>query len=117
MIEAVKSGEVWRLLTYAFLHDPFSPLHIIFNMLFLWWFGSDVEDIFLHNALRTLTPHLPAERAPKPALGPELWQHARSVISGGTGLLSKRAEMFGSPRPYRIRSPRSTPLRMSRFIA
>ena len=39
-------GQVWRLLTYAFLHDPDHILHILFNMLFLWWFGSDVEDLY-----------------------------------------------------------------------
>src|SRR5262249_30244 len=35
---AVSEGQVWRLLTYAFLHDPDSLWHILFNMLFLWWF-------------------------------------------------------------------------------
>lgn len=61
---------------------------------------GDVEDIFRNNALRTLAPHLPASAQPAaatptaPATGPELWQRARNVISGGTGLLSKRAEMF-----------------------
>src|SRR5262249_54510711 len=43
---AVMRGEVWRLLTYAFLHDTGSVTHILFNMLFLWWFGSDVEAIY-----------------------------------------------------------------------
>jgi membrane associated rhomboid family serine protease len=42
----VLSGQVWRLLTYAFLHDPGAVLHIVFNMLFLWWFGSDMEDLY-----------------------------------------------------------------------
>lgn len=40
--ERVMHGEVWRLLTYAFVHS-FDFWHIAFNMLFLWWFGSDVE--------------------------------------------------------------------------
>jgi membrane associated rhomboid family serine protease len=42
--QAVSNGQVWRLLTYAFMHG--GPLHIIFNMLFLWWFGTDVEDLY-----------------------------------------------------------------------
>src|SRR5208283_860447 len=45
-VDAVLHGQVWRLLTYAFLHDPNSIWHIVFNMLFLWWFGSDVEDLY-----------------------------------------------------------------------
>lgn len=35
--------EVWRLLTHAFLHSPYSFFHIFWNMLFLWWFGTDLE--------------------------------------------------------------------------
>jgi rhomboid family protein len=44
--EKVAHGEVWRLLTYAFVHDPGNLWHIFFNMLFLWWFGTDVEVIY-----------------------------------------------------------------------
>jgi membrane associated rhomboid family serine protease len=40
----VLHGEVWRLLTYAFLHDPMSVMHIGFNMLFLIMFGRQVEE-------------------------------------------------------------------------
>jgi membrane associated rhomboid family serine protease len=42
----VFSGELWRLLTYSFLHEPTAILHIVFNMLFLWWFGSEVEGLY-----------------------------------------------------------------------
>lgn len=56
--------------------------------------AGEVQDIFRDNALRTLAPHLPATARPAAETGPELWQRARTVISGGTGLLSKRAEMF-----------------------
>jgi membrane associated rhomboid family serine protease len=45
-VDKVLSGQVWRLLSYAFLHDYLSWMHIVFNMLFLWWFGHDVEDIY-----------------------------------------------------------------------
>ncbi len=34
------------LITSMFLHDSPSPLHVGFNMLFLWIFGNNVEDIF-----------------------------------------------------------------------
>jgi membrane associated rhomboid family serine protease len=37
----VAHGEWWRLLTAAFLH--YNPLHLILNMLALWWFGSLLE--------------------------------------------------------------------------
>jgi membrane associated rhomboid family serine protease len=43
--QSVVHGEVWRLLTYAFLHSD-NIWHIVFNMLFLYWFGKDVEDLY-----------------------------------------------------------------------
>jgi membrane associated rhomboid family serine protease len=42
--EAVLHGQVWRLLTYAFLHAGI--WHILFNMLFLWWFGHEMEELY-----------------------------------------------------------------------
>ncbi|MEX2287204.1 MAG: rhomboid family intramembrane serine protease [Planctomycetaceae bacterium] len=46
--DAVEHGQVWRLLTYAFCHETGGglPLHILFNMLFLWWFGKTLESIY-----------------------------------------------------------------------
>ena len=41
-VPKVLNGEVWRLLTCAFLHGGF--MHILFNMLFLWWFGQQIEE-------------------------------------------------------------------------
>jgi len=34
---------VWQLLTYVFLHAPRDLFHILFNMLSLYFFGSDIE--------------------------------------------------------------------------
>jgi membrane associated rhomboid family serine protease len=47
-VNAVAQGEVWRLLTYAFLHamDSWFYMHLIFNMLCLWWFGSSIEELY-----------------------------------------------------------------------
>jgi membrane associated rhomboid family serine protease len=38
---AVVHGEVWQLVTYAFLHAGL--LHILFNLLALWMFGAQLE--------------------------------------------------------------------------
>jgi membrane associated rhomboid family serine protease len=43
---AVLHGEVWRLVTYAFCHSRHDPLHILFNMLFLYWFGATLERMY-----------------------------------------------------------------------
>jgi membrane associated rhomboid family serine protease len=39
--EMVVRGRLWQLYTYAFLHA--GPTHILFNMLWLWWFGAQLE--------------------------------------------------------------------------
>ena len=36
--------KAWQLVTYQFVHDPHGIWHIAFNMVFLWVFGSAVED-------------------------------------------------------------------------
>lgn len=48
-----KPWRFWSLLTYGFLHDgpsleapgPYSPIHLIFNMLTLWFFGRELENV------------------------------------------------------------------------
>ena len=45
-VSRVLDGEVWRLFTGAFLHNPWGWSHIVFNMVILWWAGSMVEDIY-----------------------------------------------------------------------
>jgi membrane associated rhomboid family serine protease len=41
--EIFAQGHVWQLLTAAFLHVE--PLHLLFNMLVLWWVGREVEEM------------------------------------------------------------------------
>jgi membrane associated rhomboid family serine protease len=45
-VDKTLHGQVWRLLTYAFLHSTSTVWHIVWNMLILWWFGKDVEDLY-----------------------------------------------------------------------
>ncbi len=80
-VDAALRGQVWRLITYSFLHSTGTPYHILFNMLFLWWFGSDVEDLYgpreflafylvsaalggVAFVLTNLTPPLPGDPVP-----------------------------------------------------
>ena len=45
-VREVWHGEVWRLLTYAFLHATETLWHILINMLLLYFFGRDVEEAY-----------------------------------------------------------------------
>jgi glutamate-1-semialdehyde 2,1-aminomutase len=60
---------------------------------------TDLDAIFLGNAQRLLAAHLDRAQSEPSASGPELWSRAKRVISGGTGLRSKWAEMF-DPRSW-----------------
>ncbi len=44
--DAILNGQLWRLLTYAFLHSTNDVWHIVWNMLILWWAGGEVEGIY-----------------------------------------------------------------------
>ena len=42
----VLKGQVWRLVTSAFVHHRFGVWHIFVNMLMLYWFGRELEDMY-----------------------------------------------------------------------
>ena len=44
--KVVHRAEGWRLLTHAFCHDRGGIFHIVFNMLFLYWFGCTLEMMY-----------------------------------------------------------------------
>ncbi|TDO06208.1 MULTISPECIES: rhomboid family intramembrane serine protease [Halomonas] len=95
--DALASGQVWRLLSPAFLH--FGWMHLIFNMLWLWYFGRQVEA--LQGSARMLALLLVA------GIGANLAQYATgSVLFGGMSgvdfallayvwLMSRRAPRSG----------------------
>ena len=39
--QTLSSGQVWRLLSPAFLH--FGWMHLIFNLMWVWYFGRQIE--------------------------------------------------------------------------
>jgi membrane associated rhomboid family serine protease len=41
----VLHGEIWRLVTYSFCHEA-GLLHILFNMLFVGWWGTTLERMY-----------------------------------------------------------------------
>jgi membrane associated rhomboid family serine protease len=42
-IVGVPHFEVWQIITYAFLHSTQTTTHLLFNMLGLWMFGTQIE--------------------------------------------------------------------------
>ncbi len=46
--QRVLHGEIWRLVTYSFCHEVGGglPLHILFNMLFVGWWGTTLERMY-----------------------------------------------------------------------
>src|SRR5262245_11126033 len=42
----VLEGEVWRVVTYALVHQPWGIFHILFTIVFLVWIGHQVEDLY-----------------------------------------------------------------------
>jgi len=42
----ILQGWIWQPFTSMFLHDPGGIMHILFNMLLLWMFGSELERLW-----------------------------------------------------------------------
>ncbi len=100
--EAVLQGQVWRLLTHAFLHDTGNLLHIIINMLLLWWFGSELED--LYGSMEFLALYLTA--AIGSGLMYMLWalgsQNLMVAALGASGAVSAVFVLYACHYPRRI---------------
>ena len=94
--EALASGQVWRLLSPAFLH--FGWMHLIFNMLWLWYFGRQVEA--LQGSLRMLTLLLVA------GIGANLAQYAAGTVLFG-GMSGVDFALLGYVWLMSRRAPRS----------
>jgi rhomboid family protein len=45
-VPATLQGEVWRVVSYAVIHQPWNFMHLIFTCAFLAWIGHQVEDLY-----------------------------------------------------------------------
>jgi len=94
--DAVRSGKVWTLLSYAFLHDTRNILHILGNMLGLFFVGRMVTRIFGDRAvievftLSTLTGGL---------LSLLVHLNDSALILGASGALMGLLALFCLARP------------------
>lgn len=39
-------GWLWQLFTHVLLHEPYAIWHLAFNMIFLYWLGVDIAEIY-----------------------------------------------------------------------
>lgn len=44
--QAIMGGQVWRLVSWIFIPNTFSPLWVIFYLMFTWWMGDLIESIW-----------------------------------------------------------------------
>ncbi|HXO39382.1 MAG TPA: rhomboid family intramembrane serine protease, partial [Candidatus Acidoferrum sp.] len=79
----IRRGEVWRLVTSIFPHV--GALHLIFNLYWLWVFGTLVEQVYGHFKTAALILLF--------AVGPNACEYAFSV--GGVGLSGVGYGLFG----------------------
>ncbi len=61
----VLGGQIWRIVTYGLVNAPSKDLRFVFDMLFIAWFGRDVERYFgrrkffiLYGCIYLMTPVL-----------------------------------------------------------
>lgn len=44
--DAVKSGQIWRVVTYMFFHNRQDPISLVFNCILLWFLGTRLERMY-----------------------------------------------------------------------
>jgi len=88
----------WQLVTYGFLHDTRSLMHIIFNMLMLWMFGRELERMM--GARRFLTYYMVC------VIGAGLVQLLVGVVRGwGVPTIGASGGVFGILLAYGMAFP------------
>ncbi len=45
-LSGLLNGELWRILSFSFVHPRLDLFALIFNLIFIWYFGSDLEQMY-----------------------------------------------------------------------
>ena len=100
--DEIAHGELWRLLTYALLHNPSNPTHLIVNMLSLYSLGSFLEPMLGRRRMGLLC----AATALAGGAASALFTHAISVGASGAvwGLLGATFGLLQRKNPGRVLS-------------
>lgn len=97
--KVIEEGQLWRLVTAAFCHHRLSILHILVNMLFLFWFGSTLETMLggREFLLFYLTAAVTASLA---FIGLDLYTGARVPAVGASGAVLAVVMLYAWHFPY-----------------
>ncbi len=99
--EAISGGQIWRLLSANFLHNPRDPFHLLFNMLVVWFAGRELEYIYGRNkflgfylsaCIFSMTIWFLTEKAIHPGLT------ARAIGASGAAMAAMMLLTMHSPR-------------------
>ena len=97
--KVLKKGQIWRLITSAFCHSRFGIMHILFNMLFLYWFGQFVESTY--GSTEFLCFYLVAAFVASVAfIGLELFTGDRHGAIGASGAVMAVVCVFAMWNPH-----------------
>jgi membrane associated rhomboid family serine protease len=86
-IDAVRHGQIWRLVTFLFIPPSWDPIWVFVNLYFAWWIGSSLEQhwgAFKFNAYYLLGAF--ATIVASVVAGPttNLWLNASVVLAFAT---------------------------------
>jgi membrane associated rhomboid family serine protease len=101
----------WQVVTYAFLHSPDNLFHLFFNMLGLWMFGAELEQLwgqrrYLHFLLAGVLAAAIAQLLVTALTG------SRTPTVGASGGIFALLLAFGMLFPNRIIMPLFPPIPM-----
>lgn len=100
----VENFEVWRLLTATFVHDVNTPFPILWNMLFLWFAGREMESLYGTRDFRWM--YLTAAVVSTLAwtllnqFGPENWR-GTALLMGASGPVTAIMVLYALHYPRR----------------